>query len=483
MKDSKLKVYNTLTGEKEIFKPLCEGKVGIYVCGPTTYNFIHLGNARPIVVFDTIRRYLEYRGYEVKYIQNFTDVDDKIINRAKAENLPAHELAQTYIDEYFKDADALNVKRADVHPKVSEHMGEIIEFVKGLVEKGFAYTVDGDVYFAVKRFKDYGKLSKRNIEELQAGARVEADERKEHPGDFALWKKAKPGEPQWDSPWGKGRPGWHIECSAMSGKYLGCSFDMHGGGFDLIFPHHENEIAQSEALNGEQMAKYWVHNGFITVKQEKMSKSLGNFFLLRDIFKKFSPDVVRFYLLSTHYRSPLDFDDEKLEIAQKGLARLRTAYRLLKEKANESGLVKAFDGEKEIKEFEEGVAEHRRRFNEAMDDDFNTALAIAELFDLARLINNFTAGGVAQNAQGVISKAGKAYHDLAGVLGIRLEQENADSSSELTEALIRLLLDTRLVAKKKKDYQIADEIRSGLQELGIIIEDTPQSTRWRRGEN
>ena len=315
---SEINVYNTMTGTKEPLITREPGKVGMYCCGPTTYNLIHLGNARPLVVFDTIRRYLTYKGYQVTFIQNFTDVDDKIINRAREEGQEPQALARHYIEEYFKDADALNVQRATVHPKVSDHMQDIIDFVKSLEDKGLAYQLEGDVYYSVSKFKDYGKLSKRNREDLLDGARVGVDSRKRDAADFALWKKAKPGEPSWESPWGKGRPGWHIECSAMSNKYLGESFDIHGGGFDLIFPHHENEIAQSEGRFGKTMARYWVHNGFITINHEKMSKSLGNFFLLREILEKFSGQVIRFYLLSVHYRSPLDFDDEKLSVAEKG---------------------------------------------------------------------------------------------------------------------------------------------------------------------
>ncbi|HPU35217.1 MAG TPA: cysteine--tRNA ligase, partial [Bacillota bacterium] len=305
-----MEIYNTLTRRKETFQPREPGKVYMYVCGPTTYNYIHLGNARPLVFFDTVRRYLLYKGYDVLYVQNFTDVDDKIINRAREEGEDPLSLARKYINEYFKDADALNVRRADRHPRVSDHMPDIVRVVEELVQKGFAYEVDGDVYFEVRKFPGYGKLSGRSLEDMQAGARVEVDSRKRDPMDFALWKAAKPGEPSWDSPWGPGRPGWHIECSVMSLKYLGPGFDIHGGGYDLVFPHHENEIAQSEAATGKPFVRYWMHNGFITVNEEKMSKSLGNFFLVRDILSRFSPEVVRFFLLSTHYRSPLDFDDE-----------------------------------------------------------------------------------------------------------------------------------------------------------------------------
>ncbi len=473
-----LKVYNTMSGKKEDFVPLKPGKVGIYVCGPTTYNFIHLGNGRPIVVFDMIRRYLEYIGYEVTYIQNFTDVDDKIINRAKEENSPPLQLAAKYIEEYFKDADALNVKRATVHPKVSEHMEEIIAFVKGLEEKGFAYEVEGDVYFAVERFPEYGKLSKRTLEDLKAGARIDVDERKRHPADFALWKKAKEGEPYWDSPWGKGRPGWHIECSTMSSKYLGETFDIHGGGFDLIFPHHENEIAQSEALYGAQMARYWMHNGFITINKEKMSKSLGNFFLLRDILKKYDPQVVRFYLLSTHYRSPLDFDDQKLEAAGKGLERLQTAYRLMEEAISRdiTGQDTANDKTDRIKE--ETKVLHRR-FLDAMNDDFNTALAIAVLFDCARAINSIVAEGINFDSEiEALKELGKIYVELTKVLGIELNKTNSGDSA-LVESLLALIIEIRQDARTKKDFKTADMIRDRLKEQGILLEDTPQGVRWR----
>ena len=323
-----VKIFNSLTKKKEDLITREPGKVSMYVCGPTTYNYIHLGNARPLVVFDTIRRYLKYRGYQVTYIQNFTDIDDKIINRAREEGETPQKIAEKYIRAYFEDADALHVLRADVHPKVTEHIDEIISMVQGIIDKGLAYEVNGNVYFDVRKFSGYGRLSGRELDDMKAGARVDVDEGKHDPLDFALWKAAKPGEPSWTSPWGNGRPGWHIECSAMSLKYLGPGFDIHGGGADLIFPHHENEIAQTEAYTGQPFVRYWLHNGFITVNEEKMSKSLGNFFLVRDILAKFSPDVVRFYLLSTHYRNPLDFDDEKLHVAEKSLERIRTSFRL-----------------------------------------------------------------------------------------------------------------------------------------------------------
>lgn len=480
MVKNKLKVYNTLTAKKETFVPLVSGKVSMYVCGPTTYNFIHLGNARPLVIFDTVRRYLEYLGYEVTFIQNFTDVDDKIIKKSQEEKVESHELAQRYVLEYYKDADALHVKRASIHPKVSEHMNEIINFVKGLEEKGFAYEVDGDVYFAVKSFAGYGKLSGRSLDELQAGARVEVDTRKGDPADFALWKKAKPGEPSWKSPWGQGRPGWHIECSAMSYKYLGATFDIHAGGCDLIFPHHENEIAQSEALFDVPMARYWLHNGFITVNQEKMSKSLGNFFLVRDILKKFPAGVVRFYLLATHYRSPLDFDDDKLESAKRGLERLQTTNRLLKEALEQNDCIEE-EGFPDIPtKFEKEILEYRQQFTEAMNDDFNTALAIGVLFDFARTMNTFISRGKLNNKEKeALKTAAQVFGELADVLGLELNQPD-NEGSDIVSDLMELILSIRQEARAKKDYQTADKIRDTLNNVGIILEDTAQGVRWRR---
>lgn len=473
---NELKVYNTLSGKKEAFVPLVPGKVGMYVCGPTTYNYIHLGNARPIVVFDTVRRYLEYLGNEVTYVQNFTDVDDKIINKALEEKKPPLELSAFYIEEYFQDAGALNVCQASVHPKVSRHMQEIIDLVQALIDKGYAYEIDGDVYFSVTKFAKYGQLSKREIEDLQAGARVEVTEQKRHPGDFALWKKAKAGEPSWNSPWGKGRPGWHIECSAMSHKYLGQTFDIHAGGMDLIFPHHENEIAQSEACHGAQMARYWLHNGFITVNQEKMSKSLGNFFLLRDILQKFSGAVIRFYLLSTHYRSPLDFDDEKLTVAQKGLERLQTTQRLLQEALGDNN--KAIESMSDQTLASGEIQQYKARFMEAMNDDFNTALAIAVLFELAHTINGLiTLTATEPQKKGELAEAGQLFAELTDILGLELNTSGNEQNSEL-EQEVEALIAKRQEARKNKDYKLADQIRDQLREMGVILEDTPQGVRW-----
>ena len=471
-----MRVYNTLSGRKEELATLEPQKVKIYACGPTTYNYIHLGNARPLVVFDTLRRYLAYRGYEVTYVQNFTDVDDKIINRSREEGEEALKLAERYINEYFKDADALNILRADVHPRASQHIEEIINTTQKLIDKGFAYEVEGDVFYRVKAFKDYGKLSGRSVEDMLSGARVEVDERKEEAVDFALWKAAKPGEPFWDSPWGKGRPGWHIECSVMSTKYLGDTIDIHGGGSDLIFPHHENEIAQAEALTGKPFVRYWMHNGFITINSEKMSKSLGNFFLLREVLDKFPADVVRLYLIATHYRSPLDFDDGKLEEARKALGRLKTTL-LLADEFKQDGL----SDDTGLKEGEllEKVNNLQQEFIAAMDDDFNTARAIGYLFEISHLINRYLATASRDNArdQAVVATAVAIFKELGEVLGIFIDQES-DQGAELEEVL-QILAGLRQAARQEKDYLLADDIRDFLGSLDISIEDTPAGTRFR----
>ncbi|AEG16636.1 cysteinyl-tRNA synthetase [Desulfofundulus kuznetsovii DSM 6115] len=481
-----MEIYNTLTRRKEKFIPRHPGRVDMYVCGPTTYNFIHLGNARPLVFFDTVRRYFQYRGYRVKYVQNFTDIDDKIINRAREEGVDALALARKYIDEYYRDAEALNVRPADVHPRVSEHLPEIIDLISTLIEKKAAYVVDGDVYFDISAFPEYGKLSGRTLEEMQAGARVEVDPRKKHPMDFALWKAAKPGEPAWDSPWGKGRPGWHIECSAMALKYLGNNFDIHGGGFDLVFPHHENEIAQAEAATGRPFVRYWMHNGFITVNQEKMSKSLGNFFLVREILDRFPPEVVRFFLLSTHYRSPLDFDDEKMAAAGRGLERFKNSIRLLTEALDRPSREQI---EPEDEEFIAALEKHHRDFVAAMDDDFNTALAVGIWFELAREVNAYLHGTAGSPCRAALEKAMDLFRSFNEVLGlfrvdertgrILIEGRHAKSDG-LEEALIELLLEVRQQARAKKDWATADRIRDRLKELGIILEDTPGGVRWKR---
>ncbi|MTI80714.1 MAG: cysteine--tRNA ligase [Firmicutes bacterium] len=485
-----MEIYNTLTRQKEKFETSTPGQVNMYVCGPTTYNYIHLGNARPIVVFDTVRRYLLNKGYQVTYIQNFTDVDDKIIKRAIEEGEQPLVLAEKYIKEYFKDADALNVKRADKHPKVSEHMPEIIELIKELIKNGYAYEVEGNVFFDVRKFEGYGKLSGRDLDEMQAGARVEVNEIKKDPMDFALWKKAKHGEPSWPSPWGEGRPGWHIECSAMALKYLGAGFDIHGGGYDLVFPHHENEIAQSEAVVQEDFAKYWMHNGFITINKEKMSKSLGNFFLVREILDKFPGEVVRFYLLSTHYRSPLDFDNEKLEASQRGLERLKNCYNLLAEASGSSE--ESIEASEVEKQFEDQLVHLDKSFEEAMDDDFNTALATAVWFDLAKEINVYFKDKQNDNATASaanLQRAKDLFNTFNQVLGVFkadqttgniLMEEKDSGDDELVDQLIQLVAGIRQQARKKKDWDTADSIRDGLKELGITLQDTPQGVKWKR---
>ena len=473
MNNKPIMVHNTLNNTKMEFKTIEPGKVKMYVCGPTTYNYIHLGNARPSVVFDTIRRYLTYRGYEVTYIQNFTDVDDKIIKRAHEENDDPIKLAARYIDEFFKDVNALNVLPASTYPKVSEHMQEIIDFVQDIINAGYGYELDGDVYFSVRKYEEYGKLSGRNLDDMQAGARVDVDNRKQDPMDFALWKSAKPGEPAWDSPWGKGRPGWHIECSAMSRKYLGDQFDIHGGGQDLIFPHHENEIAQTECVTGKPMANYWLHNGFITINSEKMSKSLGNFFLLREILEKFDSETVRFYLLSVQYRSPLDFDDEKLQVAQKGLERLKNCYTAMM-----NGLKTASaDNTAEGAELLSKVAAVEDAFQDAMNDDFNTALASAALFDMAREINTYLKQDVLDKA--ALQKAADVYIALLNIMGLDFSADNS-ASDGLVDDLMNLLIDLRKQARAEKNYAMADQIRNQLNEIGVVLEDTKQGTTWKR---
>ena len=475
-----LKVYNTMSRSKEEFKPLKEGQVSIYCCGVTPYNHPHIGNARPFVTWDVIRRYFAKKGYQVRYIQNFTDVDDKIINAANQEGLPWNDISSRYIHAYFEAMDALNVKRADVYPRVSETIGDIIAMVKSLIEKGYAYAVDnGDVFYSVEKFAGYGKLSGRKLEDMQAGARIEVDTRKKHPMDFALWKSAKPGEPSWDSPWGKGRPGWHIECSAMSLKYLGEKFDFHGGGSDLIFPHHENEIAQSQACIGDahSFAQYWLHNGFITIHNEKMSKSKNNFFTVKDILKEYPGEVVRFFILQTHYRSPLDFSDERLKEAQVSLSRLEQSKSFLDELSAKEGSADT------AKELAARAEEYRRAFYEAMDDDFNTALAISQLFGLSKEINIYYQEvmnkGTAFDAEG-FAKVREAYREMAAIIGIFEQESQAKDDGLMTDKLMELIISIRQDARKEKNWAIADKIRDELKEIGIVIEDTPNGARWKK---
>ena len=473
-----MRVYNTLSGRKEELETLEPNQVKIYVCGPTTYNYIHLGNARPLVVFDSLRRYLIYQGYKVTYIQNFTDVDDKIIKRSREKGENALELAAHYINEYFKDAAALNILPADAHPQVSRHMDDIIKAISILIAKGFAYEVDGDVYYRVRAFKGYGRLSGRSLEDMLAGARVEVDERKEEAADFALWKAAKPGEPSWDSPWGRGRPGWHIECSVMANKYLGDTIDIHGGGNDLIFPHHENEIAQAEALTGKPFVRYWMHNGFITVNSEKMSKSLDNFFLLRDVLERFPADAVRFYLIATHYRSPLDFDDGKLEEARKALGRLKTTLLLVNEfqQGNHSLKVKP---EGEALNLNQAVTDLQQEFIAALDDDFNTARALGSLFEISHRINNYLASARPDRAmdQAAVAEAAAIFKELGEVLGIFIDRQQDETAG--IDKVLDIIAAIRHFARQERDYQLADDIRDFLGAMGIVSEDTTGGTRFR----
>lgn len=471
-----VRLFNSLTRKKEEFSPREPGKASIYACGPTTYNYFHLGNARMLVVFDMIRRYLIYKGYDVTYIQNFTDVDDKIISKAAEEGCDPMELAEKYIREYFQDAELLNILPATVHPKATEHIPEMIEIIQKLERKGLAYSINGDVYFGVDQYEGYGKLSGRTLEDMKAGARVEVDDKKKNPMDFALWKSSKAGEPSWTSPWGQGRPGWHIECSAMALKYLGPGFDIHGGGGDLVFPHHENEIAQSEGcLDNQVFAKYWMHNAFITINQEKMSKSLGNFFLVREVSEKFPGDVIRFYLLGTHYRSPLDFDDEKLVMASKGLDRLKNSMRLAAE-----ALAKVLaDEEPQVEdELVEASSVARRAFEQAMDDDFNSAHAYAALFELAKEINTYLAKDNIRPYP--LTEAYNTLNELVGVLGFDLEVEAVvrDGDNGKLQQVMDLVLEIRMNARKNKDWTTADLIRDRMKEIGIVIEDTAEGVRW-----
>lgn len=477
-----IRVYNTLTKQKEEFIPREPGKVSMYVCGVTPYNYPHVGNARPFLTWDVIRRYLEYKGFEVKHVQNFTDIDDKIINTAQKEGCAWSEVANRYIEAYYKDMDALNIKRAHVYPRVSEHIPEIIDTVQTLIAKGFAYVVEGDVYYEVNKFGDYGKLSGRTLEDMKAGARVEVDGRKKHPMDFALWKSAKHGEPSWQSPWGGGRPGWHIECSVMAFKYLGAGFDFHGGGSDLIFPHHENEIAQSEACTGECFARYWLHNGFITVNEEKMSKSLGNFFLVKDILAHFTPEILRFFVLSTHYRSPLDFSDERLSEAGRALGRLQNTLEAIrgyaKGKTERPSQLHA-----DAASLDQAIDKARTDFCDAMNDDFNTAQAIAVMFDLTREINSLIGkSGQLPEAEFayLMCRSEAIFVELGGILGLFAEKADAGADTALTEELMLLVMEIRQQARQRKDWGTADLIRDRLGQIGIIIEDTPQGPRWKK---
>ncbi|MGN7941540.1 cysteine--tRNA ligase [Virgibacillus sp. 6R] len=463
-----IKLYNTLTRQKETFEPLEQGKVKMYVCGPTVYNYIHIGNARPAIVYDTVRRYLEYRGYEVNYVSNFTDVDDKLIKAANelGEDVPT--IAERFIEAYFEDVTVLGCKQATVHPRVTESIDIIIDFIQALIDKGYAYEAGGDVYYKTREFKEYGKLSHQSIDELRLGNRIEVGEKKQDALDFVLWKAAKEGEISWESPWGNGRPGWHIECSAMAKKYLGDTIDIHAGGQDLAFPHHENEIAQSEALNEKPFAKYWMHNGYININNEKMSKSLGNFVLVHDIIKEIDPQVVRFFMLSVHYRHPINFSQELLESTQNAFERLKTSYMNLQHRKESSNNLTHND-----EDWLQKISEAQTQFQTEMDDDFNTANAISVLFDLAKHANYYLEE---QNtSEKVIQTFLDVFDQLGEVLGVKFAQV------ELLDAEIDELINQRIQARKDRNFALADEIREKLKEMNIILEDTPQGTRWKRG--
>ena len=464
-----LTVYNDLTRTKEKFVPIEEGKVRFYVCGPTVYDFFHIGNARPFVLFDVFRRYLESIGYKVFYVQNFTDIDDKMIKRANEMGITVAELGERYIKEYYEDADALGISRATVNPRATHEMEPIIEIVKTLIEKGHAYEVQGDVYFNVASFGEYGKLSKQSIDELLAGARIDVDERKQKPLDFALWKAAKPGEPAWDSPWGKGRPGWHIECSAMSTKYLGKTIDIHGGGSDLIFPHHENEIAQSECANAVKFVNYWLHNAYLLIEKEKMSKSLGNFKTVRDIRKVVNPLVLRFFLMSAHYRSPLNFSQEGLEQAKAAVERLHNCWTDMNFALENRP---AGDADNTLRDAVKAASDG---FTAAMDDDFNTAGAFGSIFEMVKAVNVHLTERKEIDKEG-LEDAKALFNKTNGVLGY-LPAEKAEESDD---AEIDALVAERTEARKSKNFKRSDEIRDILAAKGIVIEDTPQGPRWKK---
>ena len=458
-----MKIFNTLTREKQELVPIEENTLRIYACGPTVYNYIHIGNARPLCVFDVLRRYLEWRGYKVNFVQNFTDIDDKLIKKANEENITVKEVAERYIEEFWTDSKGLGVKEATVHPKATENIDAIQEIITSLIDKGFAYESKGDVYFRAKKFDEYGKLSHQPLDDLEAGARIDVTEIKEDPMDFCLWKSAKPGEPYWESPWGNGRPGWHIECSAMAGRFLGKTIDIHCGGQDLIFPHHENEIAQSECANGCDFAHYWMHNGYINVDNRKMSKSLGNFFTVREVAKVYGYEPIRYLMISSHYRSPINYSTDILDQGKNALERLYTCRDNLDfalKNAAEEGTVPEF------------LEKYKADFIAAMDDDLNTADAIGVLFSMVREINTMVASGAGKAA---INASIELFDELTGVLGLVYNRKSADLDSE-----IEALIEERTAARKARDFAKADAIRDQLKEMGIVLEDTPQGVKWSR---
>ncbi|MGG7096828.1 cysteine--tRNA ligase [Clostridium sardiniense] len=467
-----MKLYNTLTRKKEEFIPITPGEVKMYVCGPTVYNFFHIGNGRTFIVFDTIRRYFEYRGYKVDFVQNFTDIDDKMIKRANEEGTSVKEVGDKYISEYYTDADALNIERATVNPRATQYINDIIKFVKELIDKGYAYEVDGDVYFSTKKFQGYGKLSGQNIDDLQAGARINVDERKKDPMDFAIWKAKKEGEPAWKCPWGEGRPGWHIECSCMAKKILGDTIDIHAGGMDLAFPHHENEIAQSEALTGEPFAHYWLHSAYVNVNNQKMSKSLNNFFTARDVLKEYDSDVIRFLMLSCHYRIQLNYSEDLLESAKASVERLYNAIGNLENLIDE---VSRTEMNEEEKKYLESLNKYKEKYIEKMDDDFNTADAITAIFDLIKDTNtNINA----ESSRELAEKALALIRELGAPLGMLQKSTKADLADEADE--IEALIEQRQQARKNRDFALADKIRDDLKARNIVLEDTPQGVRWKK---
>ena len=464
-----MKVYNTLTRKKEELVPITPGEIKIYACGPTVYNYIHIGNARPLCIFDILRRYLEYRGYNVKFVQNFTDIDDKIIRRANEEHVDFSEISERYIKEFWTDADGLNVRHATINPKATENIDAIIQIISTLIEKGYAYEAQGDVYFSTEKFKDYGKLSHQPLEDLEAGARIMVGEVKREPMDFAVWKAAKPGEPAWDSPWGKGRPGWHIECSAMNWRYLGDTIDIHCGGQDLIFPHHENEIAQSECFTGKPFAHYWMHNGYINVDNVKMSKSLGNFFTVRDVAEKYGYEPIRYLLISAQYRSPINYSTDIIEQCIAALNRLYTCRDSLDFELKNAADAE-HDGDKAIID---GFNKYREQFISAMDDDLNTADAIASIFELVRDINTNVVGKTPSKA--LVEGAIAIFDELTGVLGLVYNRK-----TETLDSDVEALIEARTNARKEKNWAEADRIRDQLKEMGIVLEDTAQGVKWHR---
>lgn len=464
-----MKVYNTLTRKKEELVPITPGEIKMYACGPTVYNYIHIGNARPLCIFDILRRYLEYRGYNVKFVQNFTDIDDKIIRRANEEHVDFSEISERYIKEFWTDADGLNVRHATINPKATENIDAIIQIISTLIEKGYAYEAQGDVYFSTEKFKDYGKLSHQPLEDLEAGARIMVGEVKREPMDFAVWKAAKPGEPAWDSPWGKGRPGWHIECSAMNWRYLGDTIDIHCGGQDLIFPHHENEIAQSECFTGKPFAHYWMHNGYINVDNVKMSKSLGNFFTVRDVAEKYGYEPIRYLLISAQYRSPINYSTDIIEQCIAALNRLYTCRDSLDFELKNAADAE-HDGDKAIID---GFDKYREQFISAMDDDLNTADAIASIFELVRDINTNVVGKTPSKA--LVEGAIAMFDELTGVLGLVYNRK-----TETLDSDVEALIEARTNARKEKNWAEADRIRDQLKEMGIVLEDTTQGVKWHR---